>query len=370
MRAFRTISAALALLAITGLAVPQEVKIGGAKLTGMAGAGLALPYEAGQAVPNPAVFARKRHQFKFNGPSLDYYTRGLSLSQVLDIYKDREKSGLDVEGFGQLARDVAGRKREFGIEGIVGAHIAGFHIGYRAEGSAALMSNDALKAWKEESGDPAELLTTYSDAAMDGYGYAYEAVEFAYGVPIQGKGGTVNVGAKVRNIKAYYSHYVADAATIESEGAGAPGAEMGGEDVLSKSGTALDIGLNFTPQNQSNLHFGAVIENVIEPSVGFQQAGPGIVGLRSFNPFERAFSTGIAFTPDKRIIAAVDYVDMFDTANRAALRLGAQYRFADAFAISAGYNSRDTWIVAAQVWGVNVSLTGDQKLRLGQGLKF
>ncbi|MEA2552981.1 MAG: hypothetical protein QOJ65_1157, partial [Fimbriimonadaceae bacterium] len=176
-----------------------QIKIGGARLTGLAGAGLALPYRAGQVVYNPGLFARNRKVAKFHGPYLDYYTRGLSFGAFQDLLGSTSGGGLETQNFGRLARRFAGGRKELGAVGEAGATLGGVYVGYRAEASAATLPNDELKRWENESGDPATLGTTYSGAGLDGYGYAYDAVEFGYGMPFQQPGGTWNVGAKLKN---------------------------------------------------------------------------------------------------------------------------------------------------------------------------
>jgi len=59
-----------------------------------------------------------------------------------------------------------------------------------------------------------------------------------------------------------------------------------------------------------------------------------------------------------------------NSANRAGLRVGGEYRLRRNLAFSAGFNSRDTWIVGADVWGVYVTFSGRDKLWLGQSLRF
>ena len=347
-----------------------QIKIGGARLTGLAGAGLALPYDSGQVVHNPGIFARKRSMAKLHGPYLDYYTRGLSFGEFQDIYGSVQGGALETNNFGTLARRFAEGRKEIGVSGSVGATVGGVYVGYRAEGSATTLPNQTLKDWAAQSGDPATLSTTYSAAGMDGYGYAYDSVEFGYGVPIQQPSGTWNVGLKMKNVRAFYTHEIANAAVIESGGDGSAGPEMGGKDVLRKSGVGMDVGFQYTPQTLKNVHFGGVVENFIKPSVGFHQAAPQTGTIRDFNPFNTAASVGVAYVPNGKFMAAADYIDITDSANRAGLRMGAEYRVRKNLAFSAGVNTRDTWIVGADVWGVYITFSGRNRLWLGQSLKF
>lgn len=368
-RSLRGLSALL-ILGIAGVSIGQ-VRIGGARLTGLAGAGLALPYDAGQVVVNPGLYARRRKAAKLHGPLIDYYTRGMSFGDFQDLYGDIQGGGVDVDNLGDFAREFGRKRREIGGLGSIGATLGGVYVGYKAEVSAAGVPNQTLRQWARESGDPITLATTYSGAQLDGFGYAYESVDFAYGVPLQKKDtGTVNVGARLRNIKAYYSHHVVGSSTIASGGSGSPGPEMHGDDVLTRSGVGMDLGFMYTPQEKKSVHFGAVVENLVRPSIGFKRAEPETDDLKSFNPFDTALSIGAAYVPDKKFMAAADYIDVFDNANRAALRLGGEYRFNKRFAFSAGYNSRDTWSVGVVVYGVYIRFKGDNKLWLGQGLRF
>jgi hypothetical protein len=347
-----------------------QIKIGGGRLTGLAGAGLALPYDEGQVVHNPGTFARNRNAVKFHGPYLDYYTRGLSFGALQDIYGSVNGGALETNNFGTLARRFASGRKEAGVIGSVGATLGGVYVGYRAEGSISTLPNQELQDWASQSGDVATLSTTFSGAGLDGFGYAYDSVEFGYGVPIQQPSGTWNVGLKVKDVRAFYTHFVANAATIQSGGDGVPGPEMDGKDVLKKSGVGLDAGFIYTSQTAKNIHFGGVIENLVKPGVGFSQAAPQTGSLKTFNPFDTAISLGVAYVPDKKFMAAADYIDIGNTANRASLRMGAEYRFRKNLAVSAGVNTRDTWIVGADVWGVFVTFTGRNKLWLGQNLHF
>jgi hypothetical protein len=67
---------------------------------------------------------------------------------------------------------------------------------------------------------------------------------------------------------------------------------------------------------------------------------------------------------------AADYVDITDAANRTGLRLGAEYMVKPNLGFSAGVNTRDTWIVGANVYGIYVTFNGRNKLWLGQGFRF
>jgi len=349
---------------------PAQIKLGGARLTGLAGAGLALPYDAGQTIANPGVFARNRHKAKFHGPYLDYYAKGVSFGALQDIYGSVQGGALETDHFGTLARRFAENRKEVGLIGSVGATLGGLYVGYRAEASATTVPNDTLKQWADQSGDVSTLSTTYSDAGLDGFGFGYDSVEFGYGVPFQQPSGTWNVGAKLKNVRAYYTHFLANAAAIQSGGDGVQGPEMNGKDVLKKSGVGMDAGFIYTPQTSRNLHFGTVIENLIQPGVGFKEADPKTAKLRDFDPFKTSASIGVAFTPDKKFMAAADYIDVGNNANRAGLRVGAEYRLRNNLAFSAGYNSRSTWIVGADIWGVYLTFSGRNKLWLGQSLHF
>jgi hypothetical protein len=366
---FRYVAFSMVLLGITASSQAQ-IKIGGARLTGLAGAGLALPYDGGQVVHNPGIFARNRKVAKLHGPYLDYYTKHLSFGAFQDIYGSVNGGALETDNFGTLARRFAENRKEIGVSGNIGATMGGVYIGYRAEGSASTVPNQQLQDWADQSGDVATLSTTFSGAGMDGYGYAYDSVEFGYGVPFQQPSGTWNVGLKVKDVRAFYTHFIANAATIQSGGAGDPGPEMEGKDVLKKSGVGVDVGFQYTPQTAHNVHFGGVIENLVSPRVGFDQAAPQTSKLKHFNPFDTAVSLGVAFVPDKKFMAAADYIDIGDSANRAGLRMGAEYRVRKNLAFSAGVNTRDTWIVGADIWGVYVTVSGKNKLWLGQSLKF
>lgn len=347
-----------------------QIQIGGARLTGLAGAGLALPYDAGQTVHNPGVFARNRQKVKFHGPYISDFSRGLSLGEMQDIYSSVQGGALETNNFGTLARRFAEGRKEIGLEGSVGVTLGGVYVGYRGEAAAETLPNQTLKDWAAQSGDVATLSTTYSGAGMDGYGYAYDSVEFGYGVPIQQESGTWNVGVKLKNVRAFYTHFLANAATIQTGGDGTPGPEMDGNGVLRKSGVGLDTGFLYTPRTAKNMHFGGVVENLIKPSVGFEQAAPQTGTISDFNPFNTAVSLGVAYVPDARFMAAADYIDIGDTAHRAGLRMGAQYKVRKHLAFSAGVNTRDTWIVGADVWGVYVTFSGRNKLWLGQSFKF
>jgi hypothetical protein len=265
---------------------------------------------------------------------------------------------------------LAENRKELGLTGSVGVTLGGVYVGYRAEGSVTTLPNQELQDWKDQSGDISTLSTTYSGAGMDGYGYAFDSVEFGYGVPMQQPTGTWNVGWKLKNVRAFYTHQIVNASEIEAGGDGTPGPEMGGKDVLRKSGVGMDLGAIYTPRTMKHLHYGAVVENAIKPSVGFDQAAPQTGTIRNFNPFNTAASVGIAYTPDSRFMAAADYVDITNSANRSGLRLGAEYRLRKHLAFSAGLNTRSTWIVGADIWGVFITFSGRNKLWLGQSLRF
>lgn len=346
-----------------------EYELGGRRASGMGGAGLAAKRDAVyRGFRNPAAYGLS-DSFRFLTPTIGYHMSGLSLSELRDNLGSPSSGGLPLDTLGEFARTFGDERARFGAVGDAGLNFGGLHIG--ASGFATVMTvpNAALQTWVAGGSIPASLVGTEQ---IDGYGLGVQSYNVAYGKATESSDGRQSsVGARLRMVRTYYAHHFADSGIIDPSGSGASsqGSEMGGSDVISQSGMALDVGY-LTDLNDTGSFTGAlVINNLLEPSVGIDAALQG-GGTSQVHAFKRSVSAGVAFQPSKELLYALDLVDLGNNGGAAELRFGAEFMASNAFGVRAGYAGRTGITLGATVIGIQISYSKELPLGLTTQFRF
>ena len=346
-----------------------EYELGGRRASGMGGAGLAAKHDAiYRGFRNPAAYGLS-NKFRFLTPAVGYHMSGTSFSELRNRLGSASSGGLDFDTLGEFARTFGDERVRFGAVGDGGLNFSGLHIG--ASGFATVMTvpNAALQAWVAGGSDPLALVGT---ERLDGYGLGMQSYDVAYGKPMASQGGRESsIGARARIVRSYYSHHFADSTVIDPAGSGAstPAAEMGGANVLSQTGVALDVGYLTDLDESGSLSGAIVVNNLIEPSVGVAATLQG-GGFSQVHAFKRTYNAGIALQPSKELLYAVDFIDLGNNAGATELRFGAEFMASGAFGFRAGYAGRTGWTVGATLLGFQISTSKELPLGLTTQFRF
>lgn len=359
--------------AAAGSAVADDLQFGGSRAAGMGGAGLALPVDVvQQGILNPALFGLGPRGFRFKIPMLGFEARGTTWGEVRDEI-DRFGGGgdFDLEDISDIAIDFGDRRKEFGVRAGLGLYANGFSLDLQAQALGTTIPNAPLRAFVDSgSGNLIDLQGT--GARLDGYGYGYGSLSAAYGRTVPNvRRGRLALGGRVKLVRALYTHYFADEEDIIQQQEAARGAEMGDEDVLDKTGVGLDFGLLYSPQGEHDVHFGLVVENLLEPNVGFRSTRPdGTFRGDRVNPFQRMLNVGVGYQAPKGGLLAADLVDIGNNNGRGALRVGGEMPVGRNFAIRAGYDTRTAFTIGVGFGPFNISYGARSPFTLTTALRF
>ena len=357
-------------LSLTATALADgEYEIGGRRASGMGGAGLAARRDAGyRGFRNPAAYGLS-DTLRILTPTLGYHMSGLSLSELRDRLGSANAGGLDFNTLGEFARTFGADRVRFGAVGDAGLNFGGLHVGVSGFATVMTVPNAALQAWVAGGSDP---LTLVGTEQLDGYGLGVQSYDVAYGKAMDSADGRESsIGARARIVRSYYSHHFADSTVIDPAGTGGstPGPEMGGSNVISRTGMALDVGYLTDLDDSGSLTGAIVVNNLIEPSVGVVAALQG-GGTSTVHAFRRTYNAGIALQPSKELLYAVDFIDLGNNSGATELRFGAEFMASGAFGVRAGYAGRTGWSVGATVLGVQVSYSKELPLGLTTQFRF
>lgn len=359
------IFASAVLVSLGGAALAQDLTLGYSKVSGMAGAGLALRHEGTGAYPrNPAGLAYMQ-SFRLTNLDLGYVLDGIRLSEVGDFLSTFDRGGLDPDKLGQFAKSFGDDQTNFGLNARMGAGANGVNVGF--EGTALVRSspNAALRQWVDSGAD---VNNPEPGMRLDGHGYGYTSINVGYGRPVPTKDGSnMAVGVQGRIVRSYYSHHFADQNQILNGGS-TRASEMGADDVLSKNGFGLDLGWYMETTGDRKLELAAVLTNVIKPNVAFTGTEPDSLLPTEVDPFERSINLGAGYTFERGQIAAADIVGI-GTRN-ADIRMGFDYPFSKQFGVRAGYSGRGKFTAGFTAFGVSLSFGTTNQFQAGTFFRF
>lgn len=370
LSSYAALASGLALLSTAH--ADDSFRFGGSRSAGMGGAGLALPIDIIQNHRlNPAMLGFGRRKIGLQYPEFGIQTKGIGISDFRDAFGDLNNGGVDSDKVVNLARKYGDRRVDAAADGSIGFVAGGFAISGGGAGAVASIPNASLSTFVASGNTDYSQLP--ADARLDAYGYAYYEVDASYGAPVRTGAGTLAIGGRLRDIKAYYGHKVADQGSIQSGAGVQNGAEFGGsnDDTMDKNSLGFDLGVLYQPKVLSNLYVGATVENLVVPKVGFTRTLPNSdVLTEDFNPFKTTTSVGVGAIVGKTLLLAADIHDVFNRAGDEEVRLGGELNVGRLVSVRAGYNSRTAFTVGLSVGGFNFSLAGNQAVTFSSNIKF
>lgn len=364
----------LAILAAASVSAwADEVSLFGSPSRGMAGAGIALmrnPSE--QMYLNPAAVAYVRGvQFGLSNLNLD--TEGATLRQISDTVTIGQKGVVDLAAAARIVRTFGEKEK---VQAVLNADFGlvfnGIAVTAGAVGDFRLYPNTQLQRWaRGESND-------LTGAQGDIYGIvSFSLPDVTVGTRLSAgsEQSEIAIGARVRFLRVFYTHYFADQNDLSSGNAGSRAVELGTADYLDKRGTAVDVGFIWKPNKQLPLSYALVVENFIEPNIEFPFTAPNTLQVpgasqSTVKPIKRAIHMGVAMEGALGITYVADWVDITNNTGKRELRFGAEKRLMGGLAIRAGYGTKNGWAVGGEIFGINIAVAQKFPLQVSRSLQF
>lgn len=348
----------------------------GTRRIGMAGAGLALPFNANDESANPALYAYLHSSFAPLMPSFGFFSNNISLSDFSKLVGSVSSGGVSTSKLASFAQTFGNNDKQLGVNGSLGFSFDGFVISGAGSADVKTVPNAALQSDVQNK----VLLANFNPGdALDGYGYGYYSYEVAYGRFLNPKPTVttqprIAVGLRIKQLKSYFDHAYVNGGQIAAGSTSATQApEMNGNTVLSKSGLGADLG--FEAQFGQDLYGAVQVRNLIKPPVGYAATLPqdlttGRIGETTVNPFATMVDMGVGTLLSKNIYGAVDLVDATNAGNSQELRAGATFNFAKNFAVQGGYSSRFGFAVGFTVYGFSIAYSQVVPLSISTAFRF
>jgi len=360
----------LAVLAIVSVgAWADEISIFGSPTRGMAGAGIALMRNpSAQMYLNPAAVAYVRGvQFGVNNLNID--TEGATLRQISDTVTIGQKGVVDLADAARIVRTFAEKDK---VQAVANADFGlvfnGIAVTAGAVGDFRLYPNAQLQRWaRGESND-------LTGARGDIYGLvAFSLPDITFGARLSAgsEQSEIAIGARLRVLRVFYTHYYADQTDLSSGNAGSRAVELGAADYLDKRGTGVDVGIIWKPNKELPLTYALVVENFIEPNIEFPYTAPNTNAPQTtIKPLKRALHAGVALEDPLGITYVADWVDITNSLGKGELRFGAEKRLGGGLAIRAGYGSKSGWAIGGEVFGINFAFAQKCPLQVSRSFAF
>ncbi|MFQ3611193.1 MAG: conjugal transfer protein TraF [Fimbriimonadales bacterium] len=342
-----------------------DISFSGSSSAGMGGAGIAvLRRPERQASLNPAAVAYVK-SFRIGAGSIDTSARGASLRTLIDDLDVGSGSAADLATTASLLRKFARRDTQLVLTGDLGLFANGFGISVGGLLDARLLPNEALRTWARTDGNPATIPNTARGDLIAVS--AFSLPDVTAGVRFTADDGELAVGAKIRFLRFYYTHYLAQGAQLQGN-AGVRAPELQGRNYIERSATGIDLGFIWRPAGNATYTIAGVIENFVEPNVRFEATDRDGQVFR-FKPFERTYHLGVAFDLETGTLFVMDLVDIGNNAGRGEIRAGVEQRFGR-FALRTGYASRTGWTAGVGLGGFNLAYSEQFPVVVSRTLKF
>lgn len=350
----------------------DEVSIFGSPSRGMAGAGIArMDNPSAQMYLNPAAVAYVRG-VKFGLNNLNIDTEGSTLRQVYGTINIGQQGVVDLADAARIVRTFAEKDKvqavlsaDFGLVFNSVAVTAG------VVGDFRLYPNPQLQRWARG------VSNDLTGAQGDIYGVvAFSLPDVTFGTRLTaGEDSELAIGARLRFIRAFYTHYYADQNDLSSGDAGSRAIELGASDYLDKRGTAVDVGIVLKPSRQLPITYALVVENLIEPNIEFPFTTPNTLQTpgapqTTIKPIKRAIHMGIAMEGAFGVFYAADWVDITNNTGKRELRFGAEKRLAGGLAIRAGYGTKNGWAIGGEIFGINIAVAQKFPMQVSRSITF
>jgi len=343
-----------------------DISFSGSANRGMGGAGLAiLRNPAAQCYVNPAAIAYVRG-FRLGMGGFDVGTRGASLDDLVDALQIRQGSAIDIDEGARWLRQFADEDTSLTVMGDFGFIINGFGLSVGGVVEARFLPNDPLRNWARTDGDIDNIpLTSRGDIIAIA---AISLPDITGGIRLPLQGGEVAIGARVRTMRVFYTHYFADGNTLRTSDSAARAPELGGRDFLERRATGVDLGLIWKPDSTIPYTIALVVENAVEPDVRFDATDRNGNPVR-LQPLRRAVHVGFATEMETGTLFALDIIDVGNRTGRGELRLGAEQRLG-ALRIRSGYASRTGWTAGLGIGGFNFAYSREFPMQVSRSLVF
>jgi hypothetical protein len=362
-----------AIVALAACASADEISIFGSPTRGMAGAGIALMRNPStQMYLNPAAVSYVRGvQFGINNLNID--TEGATIRQISDTVKVGQEGVVNLADAARIIRTFGEKDK---VQAVANADFGlvfnGVAITVGAVGDFRLYPNTQLRRWaRGESND-------LTGAQGDIYGlvaFSLPDITFAARLSAGSEQSEIAIGARVRVLRVFYTHYYADQTDLSSGNAGKRADELGEADYLDKRGTGVDVGIIWKPNKELPLTYAVVVENLIEPNIEFHYTAPNSpqgagASQTTIKPLKRALHAGVALADPLGITYVADWVDITNNLGKRELRIGAEKRLAGGLAIRAGYGSKSGWAIGGEVFGINIAVAQKFPMQVSRSFAF
>jgi len=330
---------------------------GNSRVIAMGGAGLAVVDKSGyNTLLNPAALALYNRRVVGEFPSLGVRARGIPLDAAFEHLTGNPDENEAVD----LARDFGKRDSQFGANIDWGIRFGHVEARAFAVGAARLFPNTALRTWAQTANGDVTRLTGAERADLIGAAiYSLPTITAAERVSPPGSPTRIEAGARVKLMRAFYTHYLVDANAIRTNGPATPAPELGGGTSLHRDGIGVDLGVLAHPRDHAGFSGALVITNAIEPTfrfLGTDQSGAPY--QYDFQP--RSVSMGSAWEGG-RMLVALDLVDLTASYGDVQARLGAEYAtrgvgFRAGYASARGFTAGFGWRFIQVAYGARAPI--------------
>ncbi len=343
-----------------------DLSLGGNATRGMGGAGLAvLRNPASQAYLNPAAIAYVRGA-RIGMGNFDLGAQGASLEDVFDAIELRQGSSINLEEGAALLRRFADEDTRLSLLGDFGLMMNGVGVSVGGVVDAHFLPNEPLRTWARTSGDRNNIP---DDARGDIIAMAAVSLpDITGGLRLPLQGGELAVGARVRTMRVFYTHYFADANTLRTRNDAERAPELGGRNFIERRTTGVDLGIIWKPDSAIPYTLALVVENAIEPDLRIDATDRNGADVR-LKPFRRAVHLGFASETQAGTLIALDVIDIGNRTGRGELRLGAEQRLGP-IRILTGYASRTGWTAGLSLGGFSFAYSREFPLTVSRTLVF
>jgi len=357
---------ALALLGWAAISCWADISIGGSVNKGMGGAGLAiLRNPAAQSYLNPAAIAYVRG-IRLGMSNFDVGVQGAALDDLFDALEFRQGSAIDIDKGARLLRRFADEDTRMTLLGDFGLILNGVGISVGGVIDARFLPNDSLRNWARTDGNPANMP---NDARGDIIAFAAASLpDITGGIRLPLHGGELAIGARVRALRVFYTHYFADEQALRNNGGATRAPELGGRDFLERRTTGVDLGLIWKPESSIPYTLALVVENAVEPDVRIDATDRNGNPIR-LQPLRRAVHAGFAMETSVGTLVALDLIDIGNRTGRSELRFGAEQRLGPLI-LRSGYASRTGWTAGLGIGGFNFAYSNEFPLTVSRTLVF
>lgn len=354
----------LSCAALTVISYADFTLLGG-RYFSMGQSGLALPRDVQNTRLNPAIQGT-RGQINLLTPSFGARLQSISLGDLRDVVSNTN-GGVSQDSAVRLARLVADRNSEAGLDSGIGLTFGNFTVDFSGAANVFGQPNDALRTYVRNGGNFQTGLT--GNEKFYAYGLGGYSLNLSTNIDLpETPMGDVAVGARAKFVKNYYKQYTVDSTQLQSGNS----SNLTANRDESNTGFGLDLGAVVTSRQVNGLSLGMVVENAIKPNTDFSEPvfnGQDVATTQTFKPYDRKVNLGVGYVGQPGLIFAADLYDTFGGANR-ELRSGVEFALGSGLAIRGGYISGRGVTYGFGWQGINVAFGKDMPVGFSTAMKF